>query len=87
MALDAKLKKAMKAGYWKRWNGKIQKQIDENIEKYTPNKYFIPAGENIPEVVKNMPKAQAFKKGTLEKIIAQMFKKCAVLGVKSQKKS
>ncbi|MBR4883753.1 MAG: 1,4-beta-xylanase, partial [Lentisphaeria bacterium] len=34
MALDAKLKKAMKAGYWKRWNGKIQKQIDENIEKY-----------------------------------------------------
>ena len=34
MALDAKLKKAMKAGYWKRWNEKVQKQIDENIEKY-----------------------------------------------------
>ncbi len=34
MKLDAKLKKAMKAGYWKRWNEKVQKQIDENIEKY-----------------------------------------------------
>ena len=53
----------------------INEPSDENIEKYTPNKYFIAPGENIPERVKEMPKASAFKKGTLEKIIAQMFKK------------
>jgi len=53
----------------------INEPSDENIEKYTPNKYFIAPGENIPERVKEIPKASAFKKGTLEKIIAQMFKK------------
>ena len=53
----------------------INEPSDENIEKYTPNTYFIAPGENIPEAVKKMPKADAFKKGTLEKIIAQMFKK------------
>jgi len=53
----------------------INEPSDENIEKYTPNKYFIAPGENIPEKVKEIPKAGAFKKGTLEKIIAQMFKK------------
>ena len=53
----------------------INEPSDENIEKYTPNKYFIAPGENIPERVKEIPKADAFKKGTLEKIIAQMFKK------------
>jgi len=53
----------------------INEPSDENIEKYTPNKYFIAPGENIYEKVKAMPKADAFKKGTLEKIIAQMFKK------------
>ena len=34
MKLDPKLKKAMKPAYWKRWNEKVQKTIDENIEKY-----------------------------------------------------
>ena len=53
----------------------INEPTDENIEKYTPNKYFIASGENIPEKIKEIPKADAFKKGTLEKIIAQMFKK------------
>ncbi|MBQ9853870.1 MAG: DNA-directed RNA polymerase subunit beta' [Bacilli bacterium] len=53
----------------------INEPSDENIEKYTPSKYFIAPGENIPEKVKEIPKADAFKKGTLEKIIAQMFKK------------
>ena len=53
----------------------INEPTDENIEKYTPNKYFIAPGENIPEKIKEIPKADAFKKGTLEKIIAQMFKK------------
>ena len=53
----------------------INEPSDENIEKYTPNKYFILPGENIPEKIKAIPKAAPFKKGTLEKIIAQMFKK------------
>jgi len=53
----------------------VNEPSDENIEKYTPNKYFIAPGENIPEKIKEIPKAAAFKKGTLEKIIAQMFKK------------
>ena len=53
----------------------VNEPTDENIEKYTPNKYFIAPGENIPEKIKEIPKADAFKKGTLEKIIAQMFKK------------
>ena len=53
----------------------INEPTDENIERYTPNKYFIAPGENIIEKIKEMPKADAFKKGTLEKIIAQMFKK------------
>ena len=53
----------------------VNEPTDENIEKYTPNKYFIAPGENIPEKIKEIPKAEAFKKGTLEKIIAQMFKK------------
>jgi len=53
----------------------INEPSDENIEKYTPSKYFIASGENISEKIKEIPKADAFKKGTLEKIIAQMFKK------------
>ena len=53
----------------------VNEPTDENIEKYTPNKYFIASGENISEKIKEIPKATAFNKGTLEKIIAQMFKK------------
>ena len=53
----------------------VNEPSDENIERYTPNKYFIAAGENIPEKIKEIPKATAFNKGTLERIIAQMFKK------------
>ena len=53
----------------------VNEPTDVNIEKYTPNQYFIAPGENIPEKIKEIPKAEAFKKGTLEKIIAQMFKK------------
>ncbi len=33
MKLDAKLKKAMKKGYWDRWNDKVQAKIDADIEK------------------------------------------------------
>ena len=53
----------------------VNEPSDENIEKYTPSKYFIDAGENIKEKIKEIPKAEPFKKGTLEHIIAQTFKK------------
>jgi len=53
----------------------INEPSDENIEKYTPNKYFIAPGEDISKKIKEIPKTTAFNKGTLEKIIAQMFKK------------
>ena len=47
----------------------------ENIQGITPNKYFINKGENIPEVIKTMPLVKAFPKGTLENVIAQIFKR------------
>ena len=47
----------------------------ENIQGITPNKYFINKGENIPEVIKAMPLVKAFPKGTLENVIAQIFKR------------
>ena len=47
----------------------------ENIEGFTPSKYFIDYGENIPELISNMPLSTPFNKGALEKIIAQMFKR------------
>ena len=53
----------------------LNEPTDANIEGITPNKYFIAYGENIPEVIKEMPVAKSFAKGTLEKIIAQMFKR------------
>ncbi len=53
----------------------INEPTDENIQKITPNKYFIEKGKNIPEEIKNMPLVKPFAKGTLEKIIAQVFKR------------
>ena len=53
----------------------INEPTDENIEKCTPSKYFIAYGDDVLEKIKEIPKAEAFKKSTLEKIIAQMFKK------------
>ena len=47
----------------------------DNIQGITPNKYFINKGENIPEVIKSMPIVKAFPKGTLENVIAQIFKR------------
>ncbi|MCM1370621.1 MAG: DNA-directed RNA polymerase subunit beta' [Clostridium sp.] len=47
----------------------------ENIEGITPNKYFINRGENIPEKIKEMPLVNAFNKGTLGKLIAQIYKR------------
>ena len=53
----------------------INEPTDDNIQNITPNKYFINKGENIPEVIKNMPLVKPFAKGILEKIIAQVFKR------------
>ena len=47
----------------------------ENIEKITPKKYFINRGENIPEIISEMPLVDAFNKGILGKLIAQVYKR------------
>ena len=53
----------------------INEPTDDNIQNITPSKYFIEKGQNIPEIVKNMPIVKPFAKGILEKIIAQVFKR------------
>ena len=53
----------------------VNEPTDDNIQNITPNKYFIEKGKNIPEEIKNMPLVTPFAKGTLEKIIAQVFKR------------
>ena len=53
----------------------INEPTSDNIQGITPNKYFIEKGKNIPEEIKKMPLVNAFVKGTLEKIIAQVFKR------------
>ena len=53
----------------------INEPSDDNIQNITPNKYFLEKGTNIPEAIKEMPLVNAFAKGTLEKIIAQVFKR------------
>ena len=53
----------------------VNEPTDANIQSITPNKYFIEKGKNIPEEIKNMPLVKPFAKGTLEKIIAQVFKR------------
>ena len=51
----------------------INEPTDENINNITPNKYFLEKGTNIPETIKEMPLVKPFAKGTLEKVIAQVF--------------
>ena len=53
----------------------VNEPSDENIQQITPNKYFIERGQNVPEVIKNMPLVKPFAKGILEKVIAQVFKR------------
>ena len=47
----------------------------DNIQNITPNKYFVNKGENIKEKIKEAPLVKPFAKGTLENIIAQIFKR------------
>ena len=53
----------------------LNEPSSENIEGFTPAKYFVDYGKNIKEEIKNIERAKPFNKGTLEKIIAQMFKR------------
>ena len=53
----------------------LNEPTDANIEGITPNKFFIDHGENIVQKIKEMPLTKPFAKGTLEKIIAQVFKR------------
>ncbi|MDD4035953.1 MAG: DNA-directed RNA polymerase subunit beta' [Bacilli bacterium] len=47
----------------------------ENIERITPNKYFLELGTNIKEAIANMDPTPAFVKKDLENIIAEIFKR------------
>ena len=53
----------------------INDSSSENIEKVTPAKYFLEKGSNIPEEVAKMPLVEAFNKGVLSKLIAQIYKR------------
>jgi len=53
----------------------INEPTNDNIQKITPNKYFIEKGKNIKEEIQKMPLVKPFAKGTLESIIAQVFKR------------
>ena len=53
----------------------VNEPSKENIERLTPDKFFIEPGKNLPEEVAKMEVTRAFAKGDLEKIIAQIFKR------------
>ncbi len=51
----------------------INEPTDDNIQNITPNKYFLEKGSNLKEAIASMKLVKPFAKGTLEKIIAQVF--------------
>ena len=51
----------------------INEPTDDNIQNITPNKYFLKKGTDIKAAIKEMKLVKPFAKGTLEKIIAQVF--------------
>ena len=53
----------------------INEPTQDNISNITPSKYFLDRGTNIPEAIAAMDLVKPFAKGTLEKIIAQVFKR------------
>ena len=53
----------------------VNEPSDDNIQNITPNKYFLDKGVDIKVAIKDMPLVKPFAKGTLEKIIAQVFKR------------
>jgi DNA-directed RNA polymerase subunit beta' len=51
----------------------INEPTQTNLQEKTPDRYFIAAGQNIPEVIKNMELVSPFKKKFLSLIIAEIF--------------
>ena len=53
----------------------INEPSEENIQGITPNNYFLDRGVDIKKAISEMPLVKPFVKNTLEKIIAQVFKR------------
>ena len=53
----------------------INEPSDSNIQNITPDKYFLAKGTDIKKAISEMELVKPFAKGTLEKIIAQVFKR------------
>ncbi|MFD1708455.1 DNA-directed RNA polymerase subunit beta' [Siminovitchia sediminis] len=53
----------------------INEPTDENLEKNTPDKYFIDTTEDVAAFIKKQPLVKPFKKKILGNIIAEIFKK------------
>ncbi|MBQ3475676.1 MAG: DNA-directed RNA polymerase subunit beta' [Bacilli bacterium] len=53
----------------------INEGSKENIEKATPDKYFIPMGTDIKEYIHNLALAAPIKKKTIQQLIGQVFKR------------
>ena len=53
----------------------INEGSKENIEKATPEKYFVPMGTNIKEYIHNLALASPIKKKTIQQLIGQVFKR------------
>ena len=53
----------------------ISEPTDDNIQNITPSKYFLEKGTDIKAAIKEMDLVKPFAKGTLEKVIAQVFKR------------
>ena len=51
----------------------INEPTDTNLNVETPSKYFIKPGQNIPEIIKEMPLISPFKQKFLSMIIAKIF--------------
>ncbi|KKK37044.1 DNA-directed RNA polymerase subunit beta' [Mesobacillus campisalis] len=53
----------------------INEPTKTNLEEKTPEKYFVPKGADVREIIKGMPLVDPFKKKILGNIIAEVFKK------------
>ena len=53
----------------------INEPSQENIGGITPSKFFLDMGTDVKKAIEEMPLVTAFNKSTLEKIIAQVFKR------------
>ena len=56
----------------------LNEPTDFNLAVQTPDKYFVPAGTNIPEFIKTQDLIGPFKKKNLGNIIAEVFKRFKV---------